>query len=172
MSNKEKIKMVFSKLRTLSMMKTQKEFSPEMIEMFYDAIKEYSPDDILEAIRICSRTKTYGLQPSDLIQHLEASEEDLELKSSKIANSAFERFRHKMLEGRGELPSFEDEITQHAFNLTLEEGDWREDAEQFNKWFRVKMKKNLINLHSAPGFQQHLELKEAEEKKARAALYE
>lgn len=153
-------------------MKTQKEFSQDMIEMFYDAIKEYSPDDILEAIRMCSKTKTYGLQPSDLIEHMKPSEEDFEIQASKIANRAFEDFRHKMLEGRGEVPVFDDEISQHAFNLTLEEEDWKEDAEAFDKWFRVKMKKNLMSLHSAPSYQVHLQIEESNEKEERKKLYE
>lgn len=142
------------------------------LKIYFEDLKDLNANKVLEAIKMARKTCKFFPRVSELISLTEESDEDLELFASKASNNAFERFRHKMLEGRGELPSFEDEITQHAFNLTLEEGDWREDAEQFNKWFRVKMKKNLINLHSAPSFQQQLELKEAEEKKARAALYE
>jgi hypothetical protein len=165
-------KEITRKLRALIKIKTKKEFDPDMVELFLGTLSEYDSEDVLEAIKLCAKDETYGIQPSDILKYLKKSDELTEMEINQKANDAYWEFDTKLRECQGKLPKFDDESTQAAFDATLLENDWGEDSEQFSRFFRPAMRRNLKNILTAPENQSRLALQEAQEKKERAALYE
>ena len=67
---------VMRRLKGLIESKTNREVSEEVIETYVEAFEGFTPDQIIHGMKQCSKTKTYGIQPSDIIEHLKPLDAD------------------------------------------------------------------------------------------------
>ena len=161
---------VFRKLKALIKMKTAKEFDPDMVGVFMEALEEYSPEDILRAIKMCSKTKTYGIQPSDLIEHLEPSEAEFEAAMDNEIAMAVSYCKKNFRQGKWSgLFEPSDGAVYHAFNVVMEK-DWEDESSM--KFFYRDFEAAYKNYAKMPSYRQELIALEAEQKKKRLASYE
>lgn len=81
MSDKE---LVMRKLKGLLETKTNKTITEEMLDCFLDAFSGYRPSEILEGIRKCAQTETYGnISPAEILVHLRPSEDQLDILATE-----------------------------------------------------------------------------------------
>ena len=116
MSTEISIEKVMRKLGDLVALKSKKEYTPGMLELFMEALEDYTPEQILYGIKKTMQTDTFGIQPSDIIKHLKPNSEDIHskaiiesqkaLRSLKTGNSSYfkgDPITESLMQGRWNL---------------------------------------------------------------------
>ena len=164
--NDEQLKII-GKLKALIKIKTSKEFDQDMVQMFLDALGEFTPEEILFGIKKCAQTKTFGIDPSDIIQHIKPSEED---RTALIESLASEALRNALMIVQGHRNiDFHDEIGLKTWQTF---GNPYELQADFDKYFANGFKKQYRLLAKGTEGQGYLQIQEAKEKEERLLKYQ
>ncbi len=166
---------ITKKLRALIKMKSKREFDPDMVQLFLEALSDYTPVEVLHGIKMCSKAKTFGIEPHDIIVHLEPSQEERDAKADERIADATAHCLRNFTEGDWDNPFLTDsdsaDLAQAWTQVMAKGKDYWNDNTQMSYW-AMEFKKAYKSLMNLPANVRRIQLMEAEEKEARRLQYE
>lgn len=172
--NNPTIEDVFRKLKALIKIKTKKDFDSDMVEIFKDALSEFTPEEVLYGIKMCSQTETYGIDPSDIVKHLKPSEEEIDARLEAEVSPAISHCLKDFSQGDWSNPFSIDKYPElnAAFIQVMAKGREYWNDESNLKYFGHEFRKAFKGVAKLPENFKRLELQEAKEKEERLLRYQ